>query len=292
MSASSVEKQAIFLMALCACLWSIAGIFIKLIPWNPVAIAGCRSLFAAFVLVIYMHHKKLKWKLNHQSITNGFFLMATFFCFVIANKLTTSANAIVLQFTAPVFILLISSIFLKQKFHPGDIGVVIMTLAGISLFFFDQLSPSGMIGNIIAVCAGFAMAVMFVLSGSSKDDECRMSGILLGHVFTAIIGVPMLFLIPSAITPTAAVSIVILGIVQLGIPYTLFGIAAKNCPPLMCSILGAIEPLLNPVWVFLFTGEKPGIFALIGAIIVIITITIWCIWRDKAILETKNEQAK
>lgn len=284
MYSSHEQKRAIFLMALCASLWSIAGIFIKLIPWNPFAIAGFRSFIAAFVLIIYMKFTHLKLKINRISLLGGIFLSATFLCFVIANKLTTSANAIVLQFTAPIFILILSALFLKQKFRKADILTVIITLIGISLFFFDQLSSGNLIGNCIAILAGFTMAVMFVCIGNSNDDDSRMSSILLGHIFTAVIGIPIFFIIPNIVTPISIISILILGILQLGIPYTLYGIASKNCPPLMCSLLGAIEPLLNPVWVFLFAGEAPGIFALIGGIIVIITITIWCIWRDKSVL--------
>lgn len=284
MYSSYEQKRAIFLMALCASLWSIAGIFIKLIPWNPFAIAGFRSFIAAFVLMIYMKFTHLKLKINRISLLGGTFLSATFLCFVVANKLTTSANAIVLQFTAPIFILILSALFLKQKFRKADILTVIITLIGISLFFFDQLSSGNLLGNCIAILAGFTMGVMFVCIGNSTDDDSRMSSILLGHIFTAVIGIPIFFIIPNTVTPISIISILTLGIIQLGIPYTLYGIASKNCPPLMCSLLGAIEPLLNPVWVFLFAGEAPGIFALIGGIIVIITITVWCIWRDKSVL--------
>lgn len=282
------QKKAIFLMALCASLWSIAGIFIKLISWNPFAIAGFRSLIAAFVLIIYMKYAHLKFKLNRISFIGGSFLSATFLCFVVANKLTTSANAIVLQFTAPIFILILSVLFLKQKFSKADILAVGITLIGIPLFFFDQLSSGNLFGNCIAITAGLTMSVMFVCIGNSNDDDSRMSSILLGHIFTAVIGIPFFFIFPNTVTvtPISIISILILGIVQLGIPYTLYGIASKDCPPLMCSLLGAIEPLLNPVWVFLFTGEAPGIFALIGGVIVIITITIWCIWRDKSVSNT------
>ncbi len=108
-----------------------------------------------------------------------------------------------------------------------------------------------------------------------------MSGILIGHLFTAIIGVPMIFVFPTPVTSTAVLSILALGIVQLGIPYVFYGLAVKTCPPLACSLIGAIEPLLNPVWVFLFSGEAPGVYALFGGAIVIFAVTGWCVWRDK-----------
>jgi drug/metabolite transporter (DMT)-like permease len=119
------------------------------------------------------------------------------------------------------------------------------------------------------------------ITTSRADDASRMSGILLGHLFTAAVGIAASFFYPTPITSAAVVSIVILGVFQLGIPYILYGIAVKNCPPLACSLLGAIEPLLNPVWVILFVGEAPSAFALIGGVIVIAAVTFWCILRDK-----------
>lgn len=124
------------------------------------------------------------------------------------------------------------------------------------------------------------MAGMYVVTGRT-DEDSRMSGILIGHVLTAIIGIPMVFVFPTPVTPSAILSIAALGVIQLGIPYVLYGLAVKSCPPLACSLIGAIEPLLNPVWVLIFSGEVPGIFALIGGVIVICAVTGWCVWRDR-----------
>lgn len=281
------EKRAVLLMVICSSLWSIAGIFIKLIPWNPLVIAGWRSLFSAACVLVYQRFTGQAFRLNRASIRSGIFLAVTFLLFVSANKLTTAANAIVLQFTAPVFILILSVLFLKQKVTLPDLLTVLLTMGGISLFFFDQLSPGNLFGNFVAIGAGFSMAAMYLATGST-DEESRMSGILLGHLFTAAIGIPFLFVYETPVTMPAVLSILTLGIVQLGIPYLLYGIAVKDCPPLACSLLGAIEPLLNPVWVFLFTGERPGVFALLGGAVVIATITVWCVWRDRYALQTNG----
>ncbi|WP_101910717.1 DMT family transporter [Marasmitruncus massiliensis] len=281
------EKRAVLLMVICSSLWSIAGIFIKLIPWNPLVIAGWRSLFSAACVLVYQRFTGQTFRLNRASIRSGIFLAVTFLLFVSANKLTTAANAIVLQFTAPVFILILSVLFLKQKVTLPDLLTVLLTMGGISLFFFDQLSPGNLFGNFVAIGAGFSMAAMYLATGST-DEESRMSGILLGHLFTAAIGIPFLFVYETPVTMPAVLSILTLGIVQLGIPYLLYGIAVKDCPPLACSLLGAIEPLLNPVWVFLFTGERPGVFALLGGAVVIATITVWCVWRDRYALQTNG----
>jgi len=290
MTSTKSEKRAILLMVICASLWSIAGIFIKLIPWNPLVIAGFRSLISAFVVLVFMHVAKMKIKLNRFSIVSGIFIAGTFFSFVSANKMTTAANAIVLQFTSPVFILIISAIVFHQRFHKADLITVIVTLFGISLFFFDKLGTGSLLGNFMGILAGFFMAGMYIITGRA-DEDSRMSGILFGHALTAIIGVPMMFVFPTPITTTALLSVLALGVVQLGIPYVLYGLAVKNCPPLACSLIGAIEPLLNPVWVFIFNGEAPGMYALFGGAIVITAVTGWCIWRDRFVAKNAVNKA-
>lgn len=271
-----------FYMLLCAFLWSIAGIFIKLIPWNSLVIAGWRSFIAMFCVIAYMKATHLRFSLNKLSVLNGIFLSLTFLLFVSANKLTTAANAIVLQTTAPVFILILSAVFLGQRFCRADYITVALTLGGISLFFFDQLSGGHLTGNILGVLSGFTMGCMFVISGKA-DDSARMSGILMGHLFTALVGIPMSFVFDTPVTKSAVACILVLGIVQLGIPYVLYGLAVRSCPPLVCSLLGTLEPLLNPVWVFIFDGEAPGPFALMGGVVVIVTITVWCVRKDKKV---------
>lgn len=277
----SKENQSILLMIICSILWSTAGIFIKLIPWNPISIAGFRSFISLSIMYIYMKSQKIPFKFTKTSFISGISLAATFSFFVAANKFTTSANAIVLQSTAPVFILIISAVFLNKKFLKADIITVIITLLGIALFFLDQLSPNGILGNIFGVLAGLFVAIMYVSVGNSNDESTRMSGIFIGHIFTSLIGIPIFFITKQQPTTISIICILFLGIFQLGIPYILMAKAIKYCPALMCSLLGIIEPLLNPIWVFIFDGEAPGLFAVLGGIIVIITITIWCIWKEK-----------
>ena len=139
MASSSSQRRSVGLMAVCAGLWSIAGIFIKLVPWNAMVIAGFRSLIAAVVVLVFMRMTGRRVKLNLSSFQSGVCIAATFFAFVSANKMTTAANAIVLQFTSPVFILIISALVFHQHFHRMDLITVVVTLFGISLFFFDKL---------------------------------------------------------------------------------------------------------------------------------------------------------
>lgn len=273
------RNRAILEMLLCAALWSIAGIFIKLIPWNSIVIAGLRSLIAGLVMFVYMRARGIGFTADRRSLAGGAALCLTLTCFVAANKLTTAANSIVLQFTAPMFIVVFSALFLKKRFSRADVLAVVLTMAGISLFFFDQLTPGHLAGNCVAIFAGMAFACYYMsLEGASESQ--RMSAILIAHGLTFLVGLPFTFVYPPELSAAPVACILVLGVVQLGIPYVLLGRASGACPPLACSLLGAVEPLLNPVWVFIFDGEAPGLWALIGGVVVVATITIWCVHGD------------
>ena len=273
------RNRAILEMLLCAALWSIAGIFIKLIPWNSIVIAGLRSLIAGLVMFVYMRARGIGFTADRRSLAGGAALCLTLTCFVAANKLTTAANSIVLQFTAPMFIVVFSALFLKKRFSRADVLAVVLTMAGISLFFFDQLTPGHLAGNCVAIFAGMAFACYYMsLEGASESQ--RMSAILIAHGLTFLVGLPFTFVYPPELSAAPVACILVLGVVQLGIPYVLLGRASGACPPLACSLLGAVEPLLNPVWVFIFDGEAPGLWALIGGDVVVATITVWCVYGD------------
>lgn len=284
------ETAATLEMLLCAALWSVAGIFIKLIPWNGFAVAGMRSLIAAATFAVYMLITKKRYIFNKRTLLGGLFAGSVYTCFAVANKLTTAANAIVLQFTSPVFIVVFSAIFLKEKIRRQDLYVVFATLIGIALFFFDQLKPGYIIGNFVAIAAGMFMAGMFIVVGNLEGEE-RFSAILNGQIFTFLVGLPFIIATKPVFTPVATASILVLGVFQLGISYILYVKATQYCPPLACCLLGALEPLLNPVWVLIFDGERPGLFALIGGVIVIVSITLWTLLgqrgEDKTV--TKSE---
>lgn len=276
----SKKNKAIIQMIVCSVLWSIAGIVIKQINCSAVVITGFRSLFSAITVIAFMKLTGLKFTFSRRVIPTAVCMCITFFCFVGANKLTTAANAIVLQFTSPVFVMLISAVIYKTKFKPSDIAAVALTLFGISLFFFDQLDSGSMLGNIVAILAGFFMAGIFVFGGNSSRAE-RMTGTLIGHIMAAVIGISFLPFTQNVIDGKAVIGFVILGVFQLGIPYILVALALSNCPPLACNLIGVIEPLLNPVWVFIFNGERPGKNAFIGAVIILVSITVWCIYKDR-----------
>ena len=190
--ASNKKKRAMLLMVITACMWSIGGLFIKLISWSPFMIAGVRSAISGSIMAIYMKHEHVSFKLNLYSFFAGVGLSFSATLFTVANKLTTAANAIVLQYTAPVFILILSAVLFHQKLRRREIAVVAVTLAGMVMFFLDQLSPGNVVGNLLGILAGVFLALMFVMVGRGGDDDgTRMSGILIAHTMTFLIGVPL-----------------------------------------------------------------------------------------------------
>ena len=274
------EQIGILEMIFCAVLWSIAGIFIKLLPWHGFAVAGLRSLIAGLTIAAYMALKRYHLTVNRETLTAGILSGCVYLCFSMANKLTTAANAIVLQFTAPVFILIFSALFLRQKIRKGDLAVVLVVLGGITLFFLDQLGPSSVAGNLIAIVAGMFMAGMFMTIGKLEQQE-RFSAVVIAQAFTFLAGLPVVIATRPVLNAVTVASVLILGVFQLGIAYIFYVKASETCPALACCLLGAVEPLLNPVWVMIFDGEKPGPFALVGGLIVIVAITAWCVWDGK-----------
>lgn len=263
-----------------ALLWSIGGIFIKLVPWNPLAIAGLRGLIGGLVMYVYLRIRGIKPVINKDTIKIAVALAGVCSTFVAANKLTTSANAIVIQYCAPVYVLLYIAFVQKKKLRPLDIAVVPLTILGVSLCFIGQMGKGHLVGDIIAVISGVFFAGMFITS-EGVSDQTRASGIMQGQLLTALIGLPVLLATHPAFTPQAISGILILGIFQIGIAYVLYSIAIKNAPLLTCSLLAVLEPLLNPVWVFLFAGENPGVLSLVGGVIVVVVITFWYVYDAK-----------
>lgn len=276
----SKKNIGILEMTICSVLWSIAGLFIGFIPWNPLVISGFRSLLAAATVSVYMLIRKEKPVITKKVCMTAVFLAATFLCFVTANKMTTSANAILLQYTSPVFVLLFSAIFLKQKFRFTDIATTACTMGGILIFFLDSADGGKMIGNLLGVAAGLFIAAMLISVGSCRGAE-RMSGILFGQLLTAVIGIPFCFFTDFSLSLQSVGAIVILGVFQLGIPYILLALSSAHCPPLAMVVISALEPILNPVWVALFGGVIPGTRSLIGGAVVLISVTVQCLLQNR-----------
>jgi drug/metabolite transporter (DMT)-like permease len=260
------------LIVLTAILWSFAGILIKLIPWDAMTIISMRSIFAAAVTLVYM--RRFHITMSPAVILGGLSMSATTVLFVFANKLTTAANAIVLQYTAPVFVVIFSFVFLKKRAKAFDFITVIIAFAGIALFFFDKLKADAMLGNILACLSGITFTGVF-LANKMKGNKPEES-VLLGHIINAVVGFPFIF---NHITfePTAWIAIVLLGVFQLGLAYVVFSIGIKLTSSISASLIAMLEPLLNPFWVLLIMPERPGIWALTGGGIVLVTVVVYTV---------------
>lgn len=264
------RSKAIIYLVLTAILWSLGGVLIKSVRWNPIAIAGARSTISSLVILAYIRKPRFTWSLDQ--ILAAIFYAGTVILFVTANKLTTAANAILLQYGAPIYVAILGSIILKEKTTLADWITIALVIFGMFLFFLDELKPGNLFGNTIAILSGVAFALYIIFMRKQKD-ESPIESTLLGNILTAMIGLPFI-LSSSPETRSSWIGIILLGTVQLGLSYILYSIAIKDVTALEAILIPIIEPILNPIWVFLVIGEAPGRFAFIGGAIILVSVTL------------------
>ncbi|MGQ9779616.1 MAG: DMT family transporter [Bacillota bacterium] len=279
MNTSSQRPKALLLLALTAVLWSSGGLFIKLIPWHPLAIAGMRSAIATLFSLALVRRPKFNWSSTQLGAAVAYAAMVILF--VSATKLTTAANAVLLQYTAPVYVALLSGWFLGEKISRLDWTVLVLVMGGMVLFFLDELSLAGWVGNGLAVLAGMATATLVLLLRKQKDTSTNNETVLLGNLLTALIGLPFCFLGGPAPGLNGWLALLFLGVFQLGLSYAFYTWAIKHVTALEAILVPIIEPVLNPVWVFLRLGERPGPWALVGGAVVITTVTLRCVLAER-----------
>lgn len=257
--------RALGLLVLTALLWSIGGWLVKSVNLSPLAIAGARSGIAAIVMCLAAGKPRFIWTKAQWGAAISLALCVTFF--VTATRLTTAANAILIQYTAPIYVALLSHRLLGERITRRDWMTLFVVMAGMILFFIEKVSPEHMLGNVTAVASGVSFAGIAIFLRMQKG-ESTIESLILGHAMTALIGLPFLFL---GNTPTGhdVTILLVLGVVQLGIPYVLYAIAIRHVTALEAILVPVIEPLLNPVWVAIFIGEKPGRLAMAGGALVV-----------------------
>ena len=265
---SSRTKGNLYIL-LTALLWSTGGLLIKYIPGNAVAINGARSLIA--VVFFWLYKRSIKIRVNRYVISAAVCLVMTNLLYVMANKLTTAANAIVLQYMAPIFVLIWDCIYRKKAPKKQQCGIVLMALAGMVLFFFDQLDGGHLLGNILAIGAGLAFSGVFFIN--SLPEASSEDASMLAFLASFVISIPFLGDVWK-MNQTAVVALLALGIFQVGLAYILFAKGTKLTSPVSASLIGLLEAILNPVWVFLFYGEKVGKFALAGAAVILLAVVL------------------
>jgi len=264
--------RAIFYLVITALLWSMGGLLIKLVDLNSVAIAAGRSIIAAIIIMIVMGVPD--FKIKKYEAFGALSYTSTVILYVSATKLTTAANAILLQYTAPVYVALLSSYFLNEKITAYDWFTILIVVLGMSLFFFDKLAGGSLLGNILAILSGLGFALTAIFLRKLKDGK-PINLVIYGNILTGIIGMP--FLLGKVPSGSSIIGLILLGVFQLGISYIFYSEAIKNVSALEGILIPILEPILNPVWVFIFIGERPGFWSLIGGLIVLTAITIRCI---------------
>lgn len=263
------RSKAIFYLIIASILWSTGGMLIKLVEWNPVAIAGTRSGIAGLVMLALV--RKPKFSKSKTQFAGAVFYTLTLILFVTANKLTTAANVIMLQYTAPIWVALLGAWLLKEKTLKVDWLAIAVVMAGMMLFFMGDLGGGKLLGNVLSIVSGVFLALTVVFMRLQKDGS-QIEMTLLGNLLTFLVSLPFIF--QSMPDMKSILGLILLGVFQLGISYTLFSLAVRHVTALEAILIPVIEPILNPVWVFLVTGEQPSGLAMLGGLIVVLAVTL------------------
>jgi len=255
-----------------ALLWSTGGLFIKWVTLSGLELSFGRSLLAAITVAIFTRREG--FGLNFVTALASLLYAALLLLFVLATKETTAANAIFLQYTAPVYLLIFEPLFYKEKSRSRDLIVVLFCVLGMSLFFVGKLRPQDVTGNLLALASGLCFACYFLLLRHTKSRAVnRASSVIYGNLLLVIIAAPAALKVLPHISKADTVGIAYLGVVQIGIAYTLFTVAmARGVRSLDAGIVGYVEPVLNPIWVFLALGERPTSWAILGGTIIIVAV--------------------
>lgn len=249
-----------------ALLYSIGGLCIKLIPWNAMSINSARNMVALVVVGGYMLLSRHRLRMSRWIALGALSVCGTTVLYSLSNKLTTAANAIVLQFTAPIFVILLNAVVWRKRPGKLDLAACTVVVSGVVCFFLDGLAMGGMLGNALALLSGLCYAGVFLLNDLPDADP--VCSVFWAEVISIIIGLPFLVR-ETCFTTTAIASVVVLGAFQVGLGYVMMCIGLRTTPAVTAALITGIEPILNPIWVAVFYGEKVGPLALVGAVIVV-----------------------
>lgn len=273
----TTRRVAILMTIMAAILWSTGGLFIKLLPQDAFTILFYRSLYAGLIFIL-IFGKKL-FVFNKLSIISSLFYAPLLIAFVTSTKLTTAANAIFLQYTAPAFVLLLEPYFIRTKLKKINIFTVIVCFVGMALFFVEQLStPDNWLGIWIALLSGVILTGLLITQKMNKA-EFQPGAVFLGNIIVCIVTLPWFIDAPLP-SLTENNYLMILGFGQLGLGFALFLYGQEHLPAIESSLIAMLEPILNPVWVYIGYGEYPGNWAVIGGLVIIAALVIRLYWIE------------
>lgn len=246
-------------------LFASGGLVLKWCDWNPLAINGVRSLFGAAVIAAFMFATHRKLKLNRVVAGGAVAYMAMTTLFVFANRLTAAGNAIVLQYSCPIWIVFLSLLLFHQLPKKRQLISLVPILLGIALFFLESLRSQNWIGDLLALISGFFYAILYMLNSFEKGDA--LSSVLIGQILTFVC--LSSFSIGCSWSAGNVAAVIWLGVMQVGLAYVFFSLATSLISPLQASLINAVEPIVNPALVALWGYERLGMLSLFGAVLVI-----------------------
>lgn len=262
---------AILSLVCCAVLWSLGGLFIKLVDWTPMGIAGARSLLGGLTILLFVRKPKITF--SAPQLLAAFCNAGTMILFVYANKLTTSANAILLQYGAPLYVAIFAWILLKERPRWEHWVGLVMILGGMTLFFREKVSPGDSLGNLLAILSGFTFAFYAIFMRMQKAGS-PVESILLSHLLVFLFSLPSILSNLPVLSTTGWASLLVLGVLQIGLSSVLFARGIKGITTIQAMLITTLEPILNPLWVFLVLGETPSRNALIGGGMIVLAVTL------------------
>lgn len=280
------HRKGILAVILAAVVWSTGGLFIKLLPFDALSILFYRSGFSA-AMFAFIYYKKI-FHINKLSIASAVFYCSLLIAFVMSTKLTTAANAIFLQYTAPIYVLLLEPLLFRQKMKSTDLFCILACMVGMFLFFADQFGGGSIKGNFYGMISGFMLAG-FILAQRLNKSDYHFSAIFWGNVLVLFACFPAF---TQSVSPNTAQwgMLAFLGLVQIGIGYIAFTYGLKRSTATESSLLAMIEPILNPVWVMIGYGERPSWLAVLGGCIILLALASRTIYleREKKQLKAEN----
>lgn len=258
-------------------LWSLAGVFIKLLELHPLAIVFYRSLFAALFFSLFIGKKpgpmSLPLLVSMASYT------AAISAFVWANKLTTAANAIILQYTAPIFVFIFAWLLFREPVKRPDLLTLTLAMVGLGIIYSGSRAAPDARGVAIAILSGFLFALYMVNLRFLR----QLTPAFLTFVNNLACAVILLPLIQSlSITYREALALFVMGVVQLGIPYFLFSRGLETVSLQEASLIVLVEPVLNPLWVAVMVGEMPSTATFVGGGFVLGGLALRYLWSFAA----------
>lgn len=279
----SKHLKCLLLLMAVAMLWSSSGLIVKSVNWNPLALASARA-FVAATAIFFIARKKTRWERPGRVQWLGSILVALVaLLFVSSTKLTTAANAIFLQYTAPVWVAILAPLLLGERTTRRDCFFIALTFVGMGLFFKDSMSAEGFWGIILGILCGMAFAGMAMSFRFLKDGQ-SFQIMVYGNLILAAAG--LVFWRPPWPDARSIAIIIAAGIFQYGLSYYLLGLASEGVSSLELVLVTVLEAVLNPLWVYLVIGEKPGAWAVAGGAVVLTSVTAW------SILKTRSPAAK